>query len=1192
MQTIIIEAQENLSHSIFDLLKQAVPDNHIISFDLFFSRLVKLASSSSEFTDPSSSEQSCDTVIYVGARDDDGTDLEHPPVFLPNLNSGDNRGHMAKVLRGTSAELKPKSSTLERKRHSKSPAASNSSQNGLRMCSPSGQVAANNQPSRLRPGSVGSTPTHSWKQKQYLLNSGRGGGTGSLPRNPKGKMPLTGRVAGYRQMPQPPPPQNFWANQQGYDPNMAVYGYMDDQKISMIQNWVDCQSNQRHVVHQQQHHKAMMQQKMVEPEPFAWLNQPQESADGDCKVLTQFKTVESDDSAENEDQCHQSGGVIKNGSNHYLAAAEVHHMPQNSLNDTIQAYTPPLSPNIIVPEDMEVVGQILDQNTDDKEEIIINDTIADHDKKEPDRSQYIRTMDELYTHCEQLVETLSQASEELKQKEAESHQSSEENLNVTVSSLDANKLHFANRTSPNTVFSELVNEVKVCEDTSKYDQLAKLHELYQSVSSINDKAKSHLEEAKIRNNTVNEVTRSSCLSLSALMTDLERISIHSDANSLCSEPVKMYDYNDFSQNLQKNANNGDFSPAEVNLDDLFDFCNKNTTVSLGDLDKCTKELTQNGNNRSDSPILEGIDQELAKYAKLKDLEQVYHPSSKSGNTLLRNPDGASNPDLNSNHNKVPLQRRSPGNGSSGSEEFPLEKPSNHLEQPRLLTSDGQSMSSGSSAPPSKSSPSGCSSISSSSNEHVTQNGSSLQPPVSTNSVLHRTLASKRSSRDERTVLGKSQSTDTSSEVDIWKKKQLPVKEKQQPQNAEVTPVTSTKKVPKFSRLFKLSRSPLKVIQESNRRSKSADTRAITSGSKLPKDKKSSQKATVKNSMDKKVSASTNSLKTSKNAKGASSSVNCSPAVMTSKPPPIYKNKISQHQTPPSPYSVPTAPKFPLKSAASTASSGSGYDSGHDSGILVKPKSSRFIKTCTFVKLRKGSNSSATSGGGGNGNGKGGGGANSCNKITKNGLLVAASKRASQRKSSGYESSAGGVDSSERDSIDSLKGLDEAPTPTSTNKPLSLATKKFLEPINVLRYEESYIHKMDERWRSCEVKRLQHQQKELKTDLTEAKNRIQSNNWTFGLHVADSVEKGRVKPTDPSIIEALQKETSILSKRVDAAKSHCHLTTSFDVDKPEVRRIASPLTNKLLDTCCTTDCESPESIVLAGNSNTSQETEIF
>ena len=86
---------------------------------------------------------------------------------------------------------------------------------------------------------------------------------------------------------------------------LAIYGYMDDQKISMIQNWVECQSNQRHVVHQQQHQKAMMQhtaKNQAEPEPFAWLNEGQEATlDEGCKVLTQFKTVESDDS-EKDDQ--------------------------------------------------------------------------------------------------------------------------------------------------------------------------------------------------------------------------------------------------------------------------------------------------------------------------------------------------------------------------------------------------------------------------------------------------------------------------------------------------------------------------------------------------------------------------------------------------------------------------------------------------------------------------------------------------------------------------------------------------------------------------------------------------------------------------------------------------------------------------------------------------------------------------
>ena len=77
-------------------------------------KLVKLASSSSDMTtDPSSSEQSCDTVIYVGSRDDEGTDAEHPPVYIPNLNCVDARGQMAHVLRGSTAEL-PKHTAVRR----------------------------------------------------------------------------------------------------------------------------------------------------------------------------------------------------------------------------------------------------------------------------------------------------------------------------------------------------------------------------------------------------------------------------------------------------------------------------------------------------------------------------------------------------------------------------------------------------------------------------------------------------------------------------------------------------------------------------------------------------------------------------------------------------------------------------------------------------------------------------------------------------------------------------------------------------------------------------------------------------------------------------------------------------------------------------------------------------------------------
>lgn len=73
--------------------------------------------SSSDGPDPSSSDLSADTVIYLGPSDD-ATDGEHPPVYIPSMNSGDNRCSMNKALKGSSAE-KPTVSKLPQKKTSK-----------------------------------------------------------------------------------------------------------------------------------------------------------------------------------------------------------------------------------------------------------------------------------------------------------------------------------------------------------------------------------------------------------------------------------------------------------------------------------------------------------------------------------------------------------------------------------------------------------------------------------------------------------------------------------------------------------------------------------------------------------------------------------------------------------------------------------------------------------------------------------------------------------------------------------------------------------------------------------------------------------------------------------------------------------------------------------------------------------------
>ncbi|XP_020717246.1 kinesin-like protein CG14535 [Ceratitis capitata] len=65
-------------------------------------------SSAGSGADPSSSELSADTVIYMGPSDD-ATDGEHPPVYLPSLSSGDNRCVMSKALKGIGLEKQQQS---------------------------------------------------------------------------------------------------------------------------------------------------------------------------------------------------------------------------------------------------------------------------------------------------------------------------------------------------------------------------------------------------------------------------------------------------------------------------------------------------------------------------------------------------------------------------------------------------------------------------------------------------------------------------------------------------------------------------------------------------------------------------------------------------------------------------------------------------------------------------------------------------------------------------------------------------------------------------------------------------------------------------------------------------------------------------------------------------------------------------
>ena len=185
--------------------------------------------------------------------------------------------------------------------------------------------------------------------------------------------------------------------------------------------------------------------------------------------------------------------------------------------------------------------------------------------------------------------------------------------------------------------------------------------------------------------------------------------------------------------------------------------------------------------------------------------------------------------------------------------------------------------------------------------------------------------------------------------------------------------------------------------------------------------------------------------------------------------------------------------------------------------------------------------------------------------------------------------------------------------------------------SILTYDQDFIERLDKRWRFDEVRRLRQSQNCLKNELAKAKERIGADpkRWSFELHVEENLDnlEPRIQETDPTFIEALNKETSILEKRVDACKSHAILQTCFDYHPPisvtllddstlknkkkgsssssmlslndttegissssieNKDNCLSPMTQKLFDNCCTTECDPAQDMILPSTN----ETEIF
>ena len=353
------------------------------------------------------------------------------------------------------------------------------------------------------------------------------------------------------------------------------------------------------------------------------------------------------------------------------------------------------------------------------------------------------------------------------------------------------------------------------------------------------------------------------------------------------------------------------------------------------------------------------------------------------------------------------------------------------------------------------------------------------------------------------------------------------------------------RIPRFSRLFgstrKISRSPCQANKpnEDKLRSKSSKHKhgklAVVqpvpvepSNKKTPSTLGSSGNKSIELISSKKTKQ--NSCKDSKNVKGTLSSEHlCEERRKQPRSRNIFRGlKRTKNQgvnlvSPPS--HQPTIYTIPKFNQPTTNMVVSGYDSGID-----------VTGGCVGRRVR----------------GKG---------ASVDGVSVAMGRRVSrtQCRSSGYESI--GLES-ERDSLDSCQGAlnSQVNIPSSTSEPISVTKQRNNpSPITIIDYDQTFVQRLDCLWRFQEIKRLKKQQEQLKGELSSAKDRINVDpkRWSYDLHTKDS----GLDHTDPTFVEAFQRETEILGKRVAACQAHVVITTCFDRQPGGVEG----------DTGCTADC---------------------
>nr|CAD7268028.1 unnamed protein product [Timema shepardi] len=150
------------------------------------------------------------------------------------------------------------------------------------------------------------------------------------------------------------------------------------------------------------------------------------------------------------------------------------------------------------------------------------------------------------------------------------------------------------------------------------------------------------------------------------------------------------------------------------------------------------------------------------------------------------------------------------------------------------------------------------------------------------------------------------------------------------------------------------------------------------------------------------------------------------------------------------------------------------------------------------------------------------------------------QRSAQCESSGYESF---LRDSECSSLASSQDSDTGSTRSAGKLRGDNRTDSSRVP--VLQYCREDVERLERRWseaRGGRIKELKDTQQQLKKELAATKRRllIPSSRWSFELYVEASMD-----PRNPGFLEALERETQILRKRVEACKSRVLVVTCFD-----------------------------------------------